>query len=60
MNYDIAILYYRRPFLLVIGEKERDKVIDELPIGIKEYLVKPVEPEKLTNKIKQLAFGGVA
>jgi hypothetical protein len=42
LNYDIAILYYRRPFLLVIGEKERDKVIDELPIGIKEYLVRPV------------------
>jgi response regulator of citrate/malate metabolism len=47
-------------FLLVIGEKERDKVIDLVPIDINEYLVKPVEPEKLSNKIEQLAFGGVA
>jgi YesN/AraC family two-component response regulator len=31
-----------------------------VPIGIKEYLVKPVESEKLSNKIKQLVFGGVA
>ena len=45
---------------MVIGEKERDKVNDLVPIGIKEYLVKPVEPEKLINKIKRLAFGGVA
>jgi hypothetical protein len=29
-------------------------------VGINEYLVKTVEPEKLSNKIKQLAFGGVA
>ena len=60
MNYGIDILYYRRPSLLVIGEKECDKVIDLVPIAIKEYLVRPVEPEKLSNKIKQLAFGGVA
>jgi hypothetical protein len=45
---------------LVIGEKERDKVIDLVPISIKKYLVKLVEPEILSNKIKQLAFGGVA
>ena len=41
----------RRPFLLVIGE---------VPVGIKEYLLRPVESEKLSNKIKQLVFGGVA
>jgi two-component system, chemotaxis family, chemotaxis protein CheY len=47
-------------FLLVIAEKERDKVLDALLVGIKKYLVKSVEPEKLSNKIIQLAFGGVA
>jgi response regulator of citrate/malate metabolism len=47
-------------FLLVIAEKERDKVINAVPVGNKEYLLKPVEPEKLSNKIKQVAFGGVA
>ena len=47
-------------FLLVIVEKERDKVIAVVPICIKMYLIKPVETEKMSNKIKQLAFGGVA
>jgi len=27
--------------------------------GIKEYLVKPVKPENLSNKIKEVVFGGV-
>jgi response regulator of citrate/malate metabolism len=45
---------------LVTAEKECDKVIDPVPVGIKVYLVKPVEPEKLCNKIKQVIFGGVA
>ena len=47
-------------FLLVIAEKERDKVIDALALGFKEYLIKFIEPEKLSNEIKQLVFGGVA
>ena len=46
------------PFLLITAEKERDKVIEAVQAGIKEYLVKPVEPEKLSNKIKQVVFGG--
>jgi two-component system chemotaxis response regulator CheY len=48
------------PFLLITAEKERDKVIEAVQAGIKEYLVKPVEPEKLSNKIKQVVFGGAA
>ena len=44
------------PFLLITAEKERDKVIEA---GIKEYLVKPVKPENLSNKIKEVVFGGV-
>ena len=43
-------------FLLITAEKERDKVIEA---GIKEYLVKPVKPENLSNKIKEVVFGGV-
>ena len=45
------------PFLLITAEKERDKVIEA---GIKEYLVKAVKPENLSNKIKEVVFGEVA
>ena len=45
------------PFLLITAEKERDKVIEA---GIKEYLVKPVKPENLSNKIEEVVFGEVA
>ena len=48
------------PFLLVTAEKERNKVIEAVEAGIKEYLVKPVEPEMLKNKINEVVFGGVA
>jgi two-component system chemotaxis response regulator CheY len=48
------------PFLLITAEKEREKVIEAVQAGIKQYLVKPVEPEKLSNKIKQVVFGGAA
>ena len=46
------------PFLLITAEKERDKVIEAVKAGIKEYLVKPVVPEKLGSKIKEVVFGG--
>jgi response regulator of citrate/malate metabolism len=45
---------------LITVEKGRDKVIDAVRVFIKEYLVKPVEHEKLSNKIKQVVFGSVA
>jgi len=45
------------PFLLITKEKERNKVVEA---GIKEYLVKPVKPENLSNKIKEVVFGEVA
>tara|TARA_B110000438_G_scaffold225050_1_gene219047 strand:- start:723 stop:899 length:177 start_codon:yes stop_codon:yes gene_type:complete len=30
------------PFLLITTEKERDKVVEAVAAGIKEYIVKPV------------------
>jgi len=45
------------PFLLITAEKERNKVVEA---GIKEYLVKPVKPENLSNKIKEVVFGEAA
>ena len=48
------------PFLLITAEKERKKVIEAVEAGIKEYLVKPVKPENLSNKIKEVVFGEVA
>ena len=31
-------------FLLITTEKERDKVVEAVAAGIKEYIVKPVVP----------------
>ena len=46
------------PFLLITTEKERDKVVEAVAAAIKEYIVKkPVKPESLGNKIKELYFG---
>ena len=46
------------PFLLITAEKERDKVVEAVAVGIKEYIVKkPVKPESLGNKIKEAVFG---
>ena len=47
-------------FLLITAEKERNKVVEAVEVGIKEYLVKPVKPENLSNKIKEVVFGEVA
>ena len=47
------------PFLLITAEKERNKVVEAVEAGIKEYLLKPVKPENLSNKIKEVVFGGV-
>ncbi|MBT5471143.1 MAG: response regulator [Nitrospina sp.] len=46
------------PFLLITAEKEREKVVEAVAAGIKEYIVKPVKPESLGNKIKEVVFGG--
>ena len=48
------------PFLLIKAEKERNKVVEAVEAGIKEYLVKPVKPKNLSNKIKEVVFGEVA
>ncbi|MFT4577300.1 MAG: two-component system chemotaxis response regulator CheY [Nitrospinales bacterium] len=45
------------PFLLITAEKERGKVVEAVAAGIKEYIVKPVKPESLGNKIKEVVFG---
>ena len=45
------------PFLLISAEKERDKVVEAVAAGIKEYIVKPVKPEFLGNKVKEVVFG---
>ena len=45
------------PFLLITAEKESDKVVEAVAGDIKEYIVKPVKPESLGNKIKEVVFG---
>ena len=45
-------------FLLITAEKEHDKVVEAVAVGIKEYIVKKsVKPESLGNKIKEFYFG---
>ena len=45
------------PFLLFTTEKERDKVVEAVAAGIKEYIVKSVKSQSLGNKIKEVVFG---
>ena len=45
------------PFLLITTEKERDKVVEAVAAGIKEYIVKLVKSQSLGNKIKEVVFG---
>ena len=45
------------PFLLITAEKERDKVVEAVAAGIKEYIVKSVKSQSLGNKIKEVVFG---
>ena len=45
------------PFLLITAEKELDKVVEVIEAGVKEYVVKPITPDYLGNKIKDMVFG---
>ncbi len=42
------------PFLMTTSEREKGKVVEALKLGVKHYIVKPVEAETLEPKIKLL------
>jgi two-component system chemotaxis response regulator CheY len=44
----------RIPFIMVSVEKDKDKIIEALRAGIDHYILKPVEPEQLETKIKEV------
>lgn len=44
----------RIPFIMVSVEKDKDKIIEALRAGIDHYILKPVEPEQLETKLKEV------
>jgi two-component system chemotaxis response regulator CheY len=44
----------RIPFIMVSVEKEKERIVEALRTGIDHYILKPVEPEQLEAKIKEV------
>lgn len=44
----------RIPFIMVSVEKEKEKIVEALQAGVDHYILKPVEPEQLEAKIKEV------
>lgn len=42
------------PFLLLTSENQKEKITDTIKLGIKNYIVKPLDPKSLEIKIKRL------
>ena len=42
------------PFLLLTVETDKEKVTEAVKSGIDQYLMKPIQPEELENRIKQI------
>ncbi|MFT5396775.1 MAG: two-component system chemotaxis response regulator CheY [Gammaproteobacteria bacterium] len=46
--------YKNLPFILLTGNDQKDSVTEALKIGIKHYVVKPFNPQKLAEKVFDL------
>ena len=46
--------YKNLPFILLTGNDQKDSVTEALKIGIKHYVVKPFNPQKLSAKVFDL------
>jgi len=46
--------YKNIPFILLTGNDQKDSVTEALKIGIKHYVVKPFNPQKLSEKVFDL------
>lgn len=42
------------PFLMVSSEAQKEKVMEALKAGVKNYILKPFNAMELQNKIKQM------
>ncbi|GJM05740.1 MAG: response regulator [marine bacterium B5-7] len=43
--------YKNLPFVLLTGNDQKDSVTEALELGIKHYVVKPFNPQKLSEKV---------
>ena len=44
----------RIPFIMVSVEKQKEKIIEALQEGVDHYILKPVDPEQLESKLKEV------
>lgn len=42
------------PFLLITAEHNREKILETMKLGIRDYIIKPFDPEILVDKVKKL------
>ena len=42
------------PFLLVTAESSRSRILEAMMLGIRNYIIKPIDPENLMAKIRRL------
>ena len=42
------------PFLMVTAEHDKEKIGDAMKLGIRNYIIKPIDPENLESKVKRL------
>ncbi len=47
------------PFILVSVEKEKEKILKALQIGVEHYIIKPVDPKQLEAKMNEIFAGMV-
>lgn len=42
------------PFLLLTAENQKEKIAETIRLGIRNYIVKPIDPETLIDKVKKM------
>ena len=42
------------PFLMITAEHNREKILETMKLGIRDYIIKPFDPEILVGKVKKL------
>ncbi len=42
------------PFLMVTAEASRSKILEAMMLGIRNYIIKPIDPENLMAKVSRL------
>lgn len=42
------------PFLMITAEHNREKILETMKLGIRDYIIKPFDPEILVDKVKKL------